>query len=108
MKIKVSKVFAEFINKTAKEMNFCVSAKVIELTENMYRFHVDSNIFNAYDYNDVNENTGKFKVIILTYPANYYAVPNYLTTYQLTKEFRRRNITDVDGLKNMIRNLCEV
>lgn len=108
MKIKVSKVFADFINKTAKEMNFAVSAKVIELTENMYCFHVDSNIFHAYDYNDVNENNGKFKVIILTYPGNYYAVPNYLTTYQLTKEFKRRNITDVNGLKNMIRNLCEI
>lgn len=108
MKIKVSKVFADFINQTAKELNFKVSAKVVELSENVYRFHVDSNIFNAYDNNDYNINNGKIKAIMLVYPENYFSAPNYLTTYQLTKEFKRRNVSDVAGLKNMIREMCEI
>ena len=108
MKIKVSKVFADFINKTAKEMNFAVSAKVVEFSENMYRLHVSTDVWAAYDYNDYNVNNGKYKAIMLTYPENYCACANYLTTDQLTKEFRRLHVATVDDLKNMIRNLCEI
>jgi len=108
MKIKVSKVFAEFINTTAKELNFKVTAKVVELSENSYRWNVDLDIFRAYDYGDVNDKNGKFKAIMLVYPENYYAVPNYLTTYQLIKEFKRLHISTVAELKEMIKGLCEI
>ena len=108
MKIKVSKVFADFINKTAKEMNFKVSAKVVEFSENMYRLHVSYDIFRAEDFGDYNYNTGKYKAIQLIYPEDYYACANYLTTYQLTQEFRRYNVSTISELKDMIKNICEI
>ena len=108
MKIKVSKVFADFINQTAKELNFNVSAKVVELSENSYRWNVDLDIFRAYDYGDVNDRNGKFKAIQLLYPENYFAAPAYLTTYQLISEFKRLHVSTVAELKDMIKGLCEI
>ena len=108
MKIKVSKVFADFINKTAKELGFEVSAKVVELSENMYRLHVSYDIFRAEDFGDYNYNTGKYKAIKILYPENYFACPNYLTTYQLTQEFKRNNVSTISELKEMIKNICEI
>lgn len=108
MKIKVSKVFADFINKTAEELNFSVHAQVVNLTENNYRLNVDYNIWDAQAYGDYNSNKGTFKAIRLSYPDDFCACPHYLTTKELNKEFKRLNVSDVEGLKNMISNICEI
>ena len=108
MKIKVSKTFAKFINDTAKELNFKVSAKVVELSENSYRWNVDSDIFRALDYGDYDISNRTGKAIMLVYPEDYFACPNYLTTYQLTQEFKRNSVSSLEDLKNMIKNMCEI
>ena len=108
MNVKVSKAFAKFINETAKELKFSVTAKVVEMNRRMYGFHVDTNIFHAIDYNDYNINNGMFRAIVLSYPDNYCACNRYLTTYELTQSFRRENVKTVEQLQNMIKNLCEI
>ena len=108
MKIKVSKTFAKFINDTAKELNFKVSAKVVELSENMYRLHVDCDLFRALDYGDFDICTRTGKAIMLVYPENYFACANYLTTYELNQEFKRYNVSSLEDLKSMIKNMCEI
>ena len=108
MKIKVSKTFAKFINDTAKELNFKVSAKVVELSENSYRWNVDSDIFRALDYGDYDICSRTGKAIMLVYPEDYFACPNYLTTYQLNQEFKRYNVSSLEDLKSMIKNMCEI
>lgn len=108
MKIKVSKTFAKFINDTAKELNFKVTAKVVELSENSYRWNVDNDLFRAFDFGDYNICTRKGKAIMLVYPENYCACANYLTTYQLNQEFKRYNVSTIEDLKSMIKNICEI
>jgi hypothetical protein len=105
MYIKVSKVFADFINKSAKEMNLNFKASVVELSENAYNLTVADSWENWEDYNN---RTGKFRAIMVEYPANYYACPVYLTTSRLASAFNRFGVKSVEDLKNMIRELCEI
>ena len=108
MKIKVSKAMAKFINECAKEMGFKVSAKVVEYGMNEYKWNVDYDLFRAYDYGDYDVCKGTYKAILLTYPASYYAASVHLTTYQLNSEMKRYNVCDVEGLKSMIKSICEI
>lgn len=110
MKIRVSKVFANYINKCAKEMGFKVDAHIVTMSQNEYRFCV-GNIFDAMDWgdDDMDEVGGLvFKAIELNYPSEYYAATKYLTTAKLTKEWRRRNGKTEQDLHEMIRELCEI
>ena len=108
MKIKVSKTFAKFINETAKEMGFEVLAKVVEFSENAYKWNVSYDVFRAYDYGDFDFSKGTYKAICLSYPASYYSCNRYLTTYELNKEFKSAGVQDIEGLKAMVRNMCEI
>ena len=110
MKIKVSKVFANYINKCAKEMGFKAEACVETMSENQYRFCV-GNVFDAMDNGDYDmddEGRDVFKAIAISYPYDYYASTKYLTTEQLNKEWRRRNGKTEQDLREMIRELCEI
>ena len=109
MKVKVSKVFANFINKTAKELGFKAEAEVVTMSERAYRLNVGLEAaLDAEDNGDYDWGEGEYRVIRVCYPDNYYTVPTYLTTAYLTSEFRRRQVTTEDGLKQMLRSLCEV
>ena len=101
MKIKVSKVFADFINANCANL----SARVIKLSQSNYAWTVGDPWENAADYD---YNKGYFKAIEITYPANYYATPQYLTTGLLCKEFRRRNIHDVSELVKMLQDMLYI
>ena len=101
MKIKVSKVFADFINANCANL----SARVIKLSQSNYAWTVGDPWENAADYD---YNTGHFKAIEITYPANYYATPQYLTTGVLCKEFRRRNVRDISGLVKMLQDMLYI
>lgn len=101
MKIKVSKVFADFINENCRNM----SARIIKLSQSNYAWTVGDPWENAADYD---YNTGHFKAIEITYPANCYAVPQYLTTGVLCKEFRRRNVRDIAGLVDMLHDMLDI
>ena len=53
MKVKVSKVFADFINKTAKELGFKAEASVVKMSERAYCLNVGLNaMLDAQDTDD--------------------------------------------------------
>lgn len=109
MKVKVSKVFAAFINKTAKELGFNAEASVVTMSERAYRLNVGLEaMLDAQDTDDYDWGEDEYKVIKVAYPDGYYAMPQYLTTASLNKEFRRRGVTTEDELKQMVRSMCEV
>jgi len=106
MIVKVSKVFASFINKTAKEMGFKAHAEVVTISRGAYSFTTGTDLWDAgEDYDYV---AGTCKAIKVSYPDEYYACNRYLTTYGLTTEFRRRGVKTADGLKEMLRDMLEV
>ncbi len=107
MKIKVSKVFAKFINDTAKQLGFKCEASVVTMGEKGYRLNV-GDPFDAEDNGDYDWATGEFKAIRLDYPCGYYAMARYLTTAMLTRESRHRGVTTADELREMLRDMCEV
>ena len=108
MKVQVSKVFANFINKTAKELGFKAQAEVVTMSENAYRMNVSYDLYSAAEHGDRDWGTGEYKAIRVCYPDGYYAMPRYVTTAELTKEFRRRRVESVEELKQMARGLCEI
>lgn len=109
MKVKVSKVFAKFINDTAKELGFKAEASVVTMSERVYRLNVGLDaMLDAQDNGDYDWAEDEYKVIRVAYPDGYYAMPQYLTTASLTKEFRRRGVSTADELKEMVRSMCEI
>lgn len=110
MQIKVSKVFANYINKCAKEMGFKAEASVEKMGESQYGYCV-GNVFDAMDFGDSdmnNEGQYVFKAIAISYPYDYYAPTKYLTTKRLLNEWRRRNGKTEQDCREMIRELCEI
>lgn len=105
MKVKVSKVFASFINQVAKDRNLNFSAEVVEIPSNTYGFLVGDRWAGEIDYNS---KTGKFKAIKVVYPYEYYCNPVYVSTDNLTRNFRRYGVQDIEGLKDMICDLYAV
>ena len=109
MKVKVSKVFAKFINDTAKELGFKCKASVVTMSERGYRLNVGLDaMLDAQDTGDYDWAEDEYKVIRVAYPDEYYAMPQYMTTASLTKEFRRRSVSTADELKEMVRSMCEI
>lgn len=104
MYIQVSKVFAKFMNQTAKERNIRFSASVETLTEGQYRAHVGDPWENLSDYISNDE----LKVIRVEYPYEYYCSPRYISTCDLYREFMRNGVTTSEGLKDMICDMCEI
>lgn len=109
MNIKVSKTFANFINKTAKEMGFKAEASVVVLSENQaHGFLGMEGMFDADDYGDYDIASNTYKAIRVVYPYEYYACPMFITTGMLVREWRRRGGTDVQDLKDMLREMIEI
>lgn len=105
MYIQVSKTFANFINTTAKEMGFKCKASIITIPENGYTFITGVDLWDGEcDY----AGDGRYKVILVEYPYEYYACSRHLTTFELTREFRKRGVKDVEGLKAMIKEMLEI
>ena len=106
MNIAVSKVFAQFINKTAKEMGFEAHAEVLALRSSAYTFATGVDMWDGecdYDWK-----TGTYRVIEVSYPYDFYATRKFLTTYELTREFRQRGVKTVEELKEMLRDMLEI
>lgn len=83
MKVKVSKVMANTLNKEAKKQNKQFYFSYVEMEQEQYRSKVS---FELLDHtNDYDYEKGKFKVIEVAYPANCYCLPRYLTTNDLIK-----------------------
>lgn len=109
MKVKVSKTFAAYINKTAKALGFKAEASVVTMSERGYRLNVGLDaMLDAQDNGDYDWAEGEYKVIRVVYPDGYCAMPKYLTTASLTREFRRCNVSTEDELQQMLRDMCEI
>lgn len=109
MKIKVSKVFADFINKTAKELGFCAEASVQRMSERGYVLNVGMAAqLDADDYGDYDWAEDEYKVIRVVYPEEYYACPQYLTTKALNDEYNRRGVSTIDELKQMLKDILSI
>ncbi len=106
MKVQVSKVFAKFINDTAKKLGFKAHAEVVALRSSAYPFCTGDATWEGecdYDWK-----TGTFRVIEVSYPSEYYACSKYVTTRQLNEEFRRRGVKTAKDLESMVRDMFEI
>lgn len=101
MRVKVSKVFAKFIASNCAGL----SAEVVELSDGAYSYNVGS-VWDAGD--DYNPATGKFRAICVTYPADCYAAPRYISTAQILAEFHRYNVTNAAGLVDMLNDWLQI
>lgn len=101
MRVKVSKVFAKFIEKNCAGL----SAEVVEISADAYGYNVGS-VWDAGD--DYNPATGKFKAICVSYPPEWYASPRYISTAQILAEFHRKNVTTASGLVDMLNDWLQI
>lgn len=91
MKIKTSKVFAKALQEQLKKSSLRYTVEQVKMPPAHFRAFVD-----VYDFNhdnDYNFNDNCFTVLKVTYPADYYACPQYLTTNDLIKVFRKSDKT---------------
>lgn len=86
MKVKVTKKMVNELNKALKDKP--VEFDYRELDVDSYRFHVNSDYFQAYDWGDYDYNKSMFRYIAVIYPAEYFAFNKTLTTYDLNRIFR--------------------
>lgn len=107
MKIQVTKTFCKFINDTAKEFNVKFSANFVKLNGRARELYCgdDSTWINSPDYDWDKQ---AFNTIRISYPADYCACDRYITTEELTKEFRRRGVKTIEHLKTMIVDMFEI
>lgn len=105
MKVQATKVFAKFINETAKERNFNFSAELVEISPDRYGFMVGSLDAGEIDFN---YNTGKIKTLKIVYPYEYFCNPVFVSTDNLTRNFRRYGVKNMNDLKDMICDLYAV
>lgn len=101
MKVKVTKVFAKFIETNCAGL----SAEVVEMSHDAYSYYVGS-IWDAGD--DYDPATGKYKAICVNYPTEFYASPRYISTAQILAEFHRYNVISVAGLVAMLNDWLQI
>lgn len=78
--------------------------RLVKMTTDQYKMMVDIDIFNhEADYND---RTGMMQVIRVGYPANYYAMPRYVTTKDLNRVFRNSDHTIEGFTKALIEDIA--
>ena len=106
MNIAVTKTFANFINKTAKALNFKAHAEVIAIPSSSYEFCTGTSLWDAGD--DYDYSTRTCRVIEVSYPYEFYATRKFLTTYEFTREFRRRDVRTAEELQEMLRDMLEI
>lgn len=82
IQIKTSKRLADLLNKNNEK---CTIYQV-KMTEREYNWNVDGDAL-WLDCADFDYNTGKYSVLAVEYPAEYYACNRYITTKDLHKIF---------------------
>lgn len=85
MLVKVTKKMVKELNNALKDKPVTFDYREADVTS--YRFYVNSDVFQAYDYGDFDFNKNVFKFIACIFPEEYYAMNRYLTTYDLNKLF---------------------
>lgn len=102
MKLKATKTMAAALNKAAAAAGAGMTFTLEKLPERTYAVMVDCDIFAAEEYGDYNYNTGLFQAIRVSYPAEYYAMDNWLTTKTM-----RRIYTPGDYLEQFTSKVLE-
>lgn len=106
MKVKVTKTMVSVIKNMKKEGLLKIEdAQIVEYTPQEYQFKVSLDLW--HNESDYDPSTGKFKAIKITYPAEFYAMPTYLTTRIMVKEIKRHAQT-FDGLKECLKQLITI
>ena len=101
MKVMVS-------NPMVKLLNDHISGVVFSLekySREIYEKYVDYDLFS--NINDYNSTKGVFKVIKISYPAEFCAMPGYLTTRELNKIFSYSDHT-MTGFIEAVKNQVEI
>lgn len=102
MRVKVSNVMIKEMKKILPE-NY--SIYLLEMNPELYRIHIDADIFRNESDFDYKKNV--FKVIQVVYPPEYYAMPRYITTNDLHKIYKHSDGT-FNGFFHELKNDCEV
>ena len=86
MRIKISQTMVKFIKNTLPKDH---DVKLVKLTPKEYgwQVHYDGE-YHAEQYGDYDYKTGLCKAIKILYPADYYAMPNYITTKDLKDYYK--------------------
>lgn len=95
MKVQATKVMAAALSEAIKETGKNWSFSLVKLSERAYNLNVGSSIYPEIDFD---WNTEKFKVILLSYSPNDYAMPAYITTPDLVKICRSYACKSVNDL----------
>lgn len=108
MKVRVTKKFADFINKMAKAGELHIDcAELKMLTAREYNIHVGETEDAEY-YGDYVPEEDRYKVIQITYPPEYYAMPIYITSQELIITARRFDVKTFEALKSMLKQIIEI
>lgn len=102
MKLKATKTMAAALNKAASAAGAGMTFTLEKLPERTYAVMVDCDIFAAEEYGDYNYNAGLFQAIRVSYPAECYAMDNWLTTRTM-----RRIYTPGDYLEQFTSKVLE-
>ena len=81
MRVEATKTLTAWLNNQFKQHNIPYKAVYATMTQREYDWQVGDTSM-EYDYIFT---TGKYRVIKILYPDNYYACPQYLTTTLLLK-----------------------
>lgn len=100
MKIKVSKVMAKYISAMKQELKID-SADVVTMSGRQYRMNGGDD----WDNTDYDCETGRYKMLRITYPANFFACARYITTSELVKEFSRLTDKSEVGFREMLKSM---
>lgn len=105
MKVKVSQQMTKALNNTLSDTGYKFS--LVKINEDAFRWYVDIDVYRHSADRDKN---GQYKVIAVTYPADYYAADRYLTTAELNHIFRsnRFGVSDITFEQYAYEVLCAI
>lgn len=103
MKVKVTKTMAKELKKNFEGKEYQITFQ--KIPTDIYRINVSYDLIeNEEDYN-MEDNT--FNIIKVNYPAEYYAMPRYLTSRDLRRAYRESDKT-YDGFMRTVESLIEI
>lgn len=93
MQIKTTQKFAKTMQTQLKKIDKFKNYKITleKLTQNQFEYYVDC--YSLHGFEDYDFTTGKFKVIKIVYPLDYYACDKYLTTSDLIQIYNKSDKT---------------
>lgn len=104
IKIKVTGTMVKMLKKALPEYDF----RLVKMTRREYATQVHYDEYTAHDYGDYDYADDIYKAIKVTYPAEYYACTNYITTKELLDVVKEYDVKDSNDLINALKNAYEI